>query len=32
VTTPDLAVLLGGIGLIAAIWWWFFRAGRKIVR
>ena len=30
-TTTDLAVLLGGAGLIVAIYWWFFRAGRKVI-
>jgi len=31
VTSTDLAVLLGGVGLITGIWWWFFRAGRRVV-
>lgn len=28
----DLIVLLVGVGLIVAIWWWFFRAGRTAIQ
>ena len=31
-TAVDLAVLLGGLGSMAAIYWWFFRAGRRAVQ
>lgn len=31
-STADLAVLVGGLALIAAIYWWFFRAGRRAVQ
>ena len=31
-TTADLGVLAGGLALIAAIYWWFFRAGRGAVQ
>ena len=31
-TTADLGVLAGGLALIAAIYWWFFRAGRRAVQ
>ncbi len=28
----DLVVLVGGLAMIAAIYWWFFRAGRQVVQ
>lgn len=31
-TTMDLGVLAGGLAMIAAIYWWFFRAGRSAVQ
>lgn len=31
-TATDLVVLVGGLAMIAAIYWWFFRAGRQVVQ
>lgn len=30
-TTLDFAVLAGGVALCAGVYWWFFRAGRRVV-
>ena len=31
-TATDLTVLVGGLTTIGAIYWWFFRAGRRVVQ